>query len=326
MFQASSNLIYCFFFLNSCTCRIQQAWRSYKENRDNHSGDTIAISGLTVGDGTILTNSEQLPETNVLDSSESLDLSSNGDSNCSTHKQTHLRPNSDIDGDLCGTHDQLSVAQVEQLAHRVKTALFQDDRTIELEMFESLEDVPFEKQSDSSSCLFQYKLPSDAQRQSQGGREHMSTRSCVEISQWGRTAFHKESEGLLDTSNSKISSLPDGKSHDMFPTHDTVLDSGDSERCLENDLTASTSCNHLPTSVKTQDEDNVGHKGVATGAPVEERYRLCYTIELSDSSSQEDEENGSKVFEGLPRSDMEANYNASIDHDYHQGNKYNIMV
>ena len=188
---------------------------------------------------------------------------------------------------------------VEQLADQVKIALFQDERT-ELEMFESLEDGPFEMPRDGNSRLFQqesFTLARDSKKQTQ--YEPRSTSTAIKGLQSDETELDK-----VDTSDGKVSSSPDGQSHAEVHTakekwHQTAVTSNSN----------ATGYDQLATLIKTPDANSAGHGQI----PAEDRYRLCYTIELSDSSSQEDEETtgGDERckdvgFPGIPQSYPEA--------------------
>ena len=226
--------------------------------------------------------------------SRSLDSVDNGSTDCHMYREPDTKHNDNQSDNL------LYVAKVEQLASQVRSAL-SEDSSAELEMYETPVDLPFEGQSFGISlkealsvkvCDDQIALP-----------ECISQK--VERPQVTSTVVHKAEE-QLEVNDSKSAELSkELGTLDFHHTRDSSV------KWLESAFKASTSHDCLPTSMQILDENTLRLNKEGATLP-EDRYRLCYTIELSDSSSEEDNNKSSHEYDdhnlvGSTGSNQEAN-------------------
>ena len=295
-------------------CRIQQAWKKYKGNAKYHSQqqlDVLTVDTYTCCESASVTQRNgQYFETLRECDCQALHTSNNE----RTDKQNPLCNKS------CDNLSTPSVSVVEQLASHVKSVLLQDNA--ELEMFEIPEYGCFGRQTIKISQQSKAPVVNVGYNQvTQTANDDMLTQvaqtSRVEQvvlgdSQPNTIAVKQgETEEMLQCEYD-LSWFNTFSSHDMCSTH-TVKDSMYA-------LEIRTGHDYSPTSMKLLDEKTLKFNKERVMSP-EERYRLCYTIELSDSSSEEDKNNGtpreSGGFPGTLSRKFEAN--TVLNGHYHQG-------
>lgn len=256
--------------------RIQQAWKKYKRNT-KHPSQQQLNNILNVHDDTcIAINADECRErASVAHGIQTFDTSNNERTEILTHQEQE--PHCNKSGDNLSTS---SISIVEQLVSRVNSVLSQDDLT-ELEMFETPEYAHFEGQANTISCQSKTSSVNPTDNVSPTSSGHTFTQTVrfskaeLDVPSESRpntiTVEHGETEEVLQCGKKKyaLSNINTLGSHDAYSTH-TAQDS-----MLDDALKISTGQDHK--------------EGVMSP---EERYRLCYTIELSDSSSEEDKNNG----------------------------------
>ena len=271
------------------TYRIQHAWKRHKESEKhniqrltqvtkssdvNEDKPNSAAGGLK-NDRKILNGQQLERRAHGSDSFVSGSSSDNASVDCHSHNTSYYHAkhhhNDTKTNDILSTS---SASEVRLLASQVKLVLSQDDSG-ELEMFESPENNPFEglntriasqtKALSSNTCTM---------TQSTHTQDHISQSLEVDYSQSSSKEVHGSSLSNLD----RISS------HNMHADQ-TMKDS--SVKWIEHAFKTNTSHKHVPTTMKVLDKNNLGVDMEGIMAP-EDRYRLCYTLELSDSSSDEE--------------------------------------
>lgn len=200
-----------------------------------------------------------------------------------TYKEKYAQPLRDTE---TGLNDDLStsmsVSEVRLLASQVNSILSQDDST-EFEMFESPEGTLFDgvniEIQSKSKTLSEPEASETLEAQTPNTHNisaQLPSTSRVISSQFNNTT----AQDVRPEDVSSLSKMAPVGSHDVLPTK-TVKDS--SVKWIEHAFKTSTSHDQLPMSMKMLDENSLNQEASSS----EDKYRLCYTIELSDSSSEE---------------------------------------
>ena len=274
--------------------RIQQAWKKYKRNTKHPSQQQLNLHNAHVDTYNVAVIADECFErASVAHGTQTVDASNNErtESDVLTHQE--LEPHCNESGDNLSTS---SISIVEQLASLVKSVLSQDDST-ELEMFETPEYGHFVGQAITISS----QSKTSSVNQLQLAQTTRSSKAELDIPGESRpntiTVEHGETEGMLQYGNNKygLSNFNSLSSHDTYSTHTAQ------ESMLDDPLEVRTGHDHIiQTSMLT-----LKFNKERVMLP-EEKYRLCYTIELSDSSSEEDKNNstlqelGGINFPGVP--------------------------
>ena len=262
------------------TYRIQHAWKRHKESEKRHiqrltqvtkSSDVnedkpnSAAGGLK-NDRKILNGQQLERRAHDSDSFVSGSSSDNASVDCHLHNASYYAKHHHNDTKTNDILSTSSASEVRLLASQVKLVLSQlQDDSGELEMFESPEDNPFE-----------------------GLNMRMSSNTCT-MTPSTHTPDHISQSLEVDNSQSSskgssLSNLDRISSHNMH-ANQTMKDS--SVKWIEHAFKTNTSHKHVPKTMKVLDKNNLGVDMDGIMAP-EDRYRLCYTLELSDSSSDEE--------------------------------------